>query len=112
MPGYPRRSPLLLWLTGLLVLCALLVASAFLYVELAERDRAVSVDRAPRVPLAVVFGAGLGPQGEASPVLAARVKTAVELYRAGKVDRVLLSGSSERHHDELRAMRRLAESAG
>jgi SanA protein len=88
------------------------VGAAFLYVELAHRGAVYPVEAVPPAPLAIVFGAGLASQGEPSPVLAARVRTAVSLYQAGKVGRVLLSGSTERHHDETGAMKRLAQTTG
>src|SRR5215470_5614708 len=46
----------------------------------------------PRV--AVVFGASIYSNGDLSPILADRVETAIELYRARKVDRILVSGDS------------------
>jgi len=46
-------------------------------------------------------------------MLAERINTAVELYRSGKVQRLLLSGdNSERHHDETKAMWQYAQSRG
>ena len=46
----------------------------------------------PRV--AVVFGASVYSNGELSPLLEDRVSTAVDLYRSGKVDRILVSGDN------------------
>jgi vancomycin permeability regulator SanA len=46
-------------------------------------------------------------------MLAERINSAIQLYRAGKVDKLLLSGdNSERYHDETRAMRRHALDQG
>jgi len=57
----------------------------------------------PRV--AVVFGASVYGNGELSPVLADRVETAIELYRARKVDRILVSGDARhRSYNEPKAM--------
>ncbi len=57
----------------------------------------------PRV--AVVFGASVFGNGELSPVLEDRVDTAIELYRARKVDKILVSGDN-RHpsYNEPKAM--------
>lgn len=57
----------------------------------------------PRV--AIVFGASVYSNGDLSPTLEERVETAIELYRAGKVDRILVSGDN-RHpsYNEPRAM--------
>src|SRR5262245_48008061 len=46
----------------------------------------------PRV--AVVFGASVYGNGDLSPILADRVNTAIELYGAHKVDRILVSGDA------------------
>jgi SanA protein len=58
----------------------------------------------PRV--AVVFGASVTGSGALSPILEDRMNTAIELYRARKVDRILVSGDS-RHpsYNEPKAMR-------
>jgi SanA protein len=59
----------------------------------------------PRPRVAVVFGASVYGSGELSPVLEDRVNTAIELYRARKVDRILVSGDN-RHpsYNEPKAM--------
>jgi SanA protein len=57
----------------------------------------------PRV--AVVFGASVYGNGDLSPILADRVETAIELYRARKVDRILVSGDARhRSYNEPKAM--------
>src|SRR5688572_16683992 len=58
---------------------------------------------APRV--AVVFGASIYGNGDLSPILADRVNTAIELYKANKVDRILVSGDARhRSYNEPKAM--------
>jgi SanA protein len=92
-------------LTRLLALVLLLLLAASLYVSLAYRGRIVAAQAAPEAPVALVFGAGLAAVREPSPVLAERLDKAVELYRAGRVKRLLVSGdNSDRRHDETRAM--------
>lgn len=57
----------------------------------------------PRV--AVVFGASVFSNGDLSPVLEDRVDTAIELYRAKKIDRILVSGDNRHHsYNEPKAM--------
>jgi SanA protein len=51
-----------------------------------------SVENAPRERAAIVFGAGLSRNGRPTPILRDRVETAAQLYLAGKVERLLLSG--------------------
>jgi SanA protein len=48
----------------------------------------------PRPRVAVVFGASVYSNGDLSPLLEDRVSTAIELYRSGKVDRILVSGDN------------------
>ena len=56
--------------------------------------------------LAVVFGNTVEPDGQPSPRLRARLGTALALYRAGTVRRLLVSGGIEQpgDRDEARAM--------
>jgi SanA protein len=49
---------------------------------------------APEARAAVVFGAGLQRDGRPSPVLRDRVATAADLYFAGKVEKILMSGDN------------------
>jgi SanA protein len=64
------------------------------YTALRYRRLMVSPASAPSERVAVVFGAGLQRDGQASPVLYDRVATAAELYQSGKVDKLLLSGDN------------------
>jgi vancomycin permeability regulator SanA len=63
---------------------------------------------------AVVLGARVMPDGEASVVLADRVRTAVELYHQGLVDTLVMSGGLEPDtgYDETTVMRALAIEEG
>jgi vancomycin permeability regulator SanA len=92
---------------------ALAVLLASFYVEHRYEDRIVSAGSVPTAPVALVFGAGLASNQSPSPLLAERIDTAISLYRAGKVRKLLVSGdNSDRSHDETRAMRRYAMSHG
>jgi SanA protein len=64
-------------------------------------------------PVAIVFGAGLWRDGTPTPVLRDRVKTAAELYFAGKVKKLLLSGDNRFvEYNEPGAMQAYALSLG
>src|SRR3712207_2650828 len=52
-------------------------------------DAIYGVEDAPSRQVAIVFGAGVWPDGEPTPVLYDRVATAAELYRRGMVQRLL-----------------------
>lgn len=63
----------------------------------------------PQRPVALVFGAGYWPDGTPSDILRDRVAAAVELYRAGRVRKLLLSGDNRFvHYNEPARMRELA----
>jgi SanA protein len=75
--------------------------------------RVVDPDDAPRAPVAIVPGAGIGSRGELSAVLEDRLAVAVALYRRGRVKKLLLSGDHGTvGYDEPAAMARYVEGAG
>ena len=59
-------------------------------------DRLVltEIEAAPETAVAIVFGAGIRADGQLSPMLADRMDTAIALYRAGKVRKLLVSGDN------------------
>ncbi|MDQ6787328.1 MAG: YdcF family protein [Acidobacteriota bacterium] len=71
----------------------------------------IPVENPPRV--AIVFGAKVWESNELSPVLYDRVITAVELYRAGRVKKLLMSGDNRfENYDEPTAMKQTAVKLG
>ena len=70
----------------------------------------------PRIPkrdVALVLGAGVLPDGNPTPYLQRRLNSAVELYKAGTVDVLLLSGdNSTIHYNEPVAMQRYVVAQG
>ena len=75
--------------------------------------RIYTVASAPTGRVAVVFGAGLTRDGQPTLILKDRVRTAVQLYLGGKVEKLLMSGDNQGiHHDEPGAMRDYAVSLG
>lgn len=102
-------------LGGVLVTVALVLLlgpAAWVYWR-TSGQRYDSVQAVPRSEVALVFGAGLQPDGTPTPILADRIHAAVLLYRAGKVQRLLLSGDgSTPGHDEPAAMARQARAEG
>ena len=74
-------------------------------VERAGRPAASAAD-APAAQVAIVLGARVSPGGRPSPMLADRLETGLELYRLGKVEKLLLSGDHGTiPYDEVNAMR-------
>lgn len=75
--------------------------------------RIVKLEDAPAWDVAIVFGAGLRRDGTPSPVLRDRVATAADLYLAGKVKKLLLSGDNRFvYYNEPGAMREYAITLG
>jgi vancomycin permeability regulator SanA len=75
------------------------------WMHLVTGDRLRTTADVPPAEVAVVFGAGLW-DGEPSPYLAHRLDAAVELYRAGRIEVVLVTGDNSREeYDEPDAMR-------
>jgi len=64
-------------------------------------------------PAAIVFGAGLTAAGRPTTVLIDRITTGVELYQSGKVELLIMSGSTHApDYDEPAAMSAYAQSLG
>jgi len=99
---------LILIILGLLVLLiSRLVTGVF------ARGKVFSATNVPVRRVAIVFGAGLWRNGSPTPVLADRVTTAANLYFAGKVEKLLMSGDNRFvDYNEQEAMRKLALSLG
>lgn len=73
---------------------------------------AASVDEAPRTAVAMVLGASVY-RGSPSPILAQRAETAIALYRAGKVGRILVTGDNGAlYYDEVTPVRKYLLEAG
>lgn len=75
--------------------------------------RVYQVGDAPTRRVAIAFGAGLWRDGSPTPVLRDRVATAAELYFAGKVEKLLMSGdNSYVEYNEPQAMKDYALELG
>ena len=83
-----------------------------MYVRRTTQDHRYSVADVPAAPVGIVFGAGI--RGDApSNFLQQRLDLAVELYRAGRVRGLLMSGDHGRtEHDEVAVMTRYAVTHG
>ncbi|MGW8376274.1 ElyC/SanA/YdcF family protein [Streptomyces sp. ODS28] len=90
-----------------------LLPATWLHLSTGDRVlRTADPAAAPKAPVAVVFGAGLW-DGEPSPYLAHRLDAARDLYAAGRVKALLVTGDNSRHdYDEPDAMRRYLTDRG
>jgi SanA protein len=62
--------------------------------EIGAQGKIFSAETVKKGRIAIVFGAGLQRDGSPSPVLKDRVATAAQLYFAGKVEKILMSGDN------------------
>lgn len=90
---WPRVSAAI---AGFGALAALAVAGSNAYILLSTGGEYTGeVSQVPRAPVAIVPGALVKPDGKMSAMLADRVEQAYRLWRAGKVEKILVSGD---HH--------------
>ena len=102
------KSLIILIILGLLVLIVARQLTGWY-----ARGKVYSAANVPGRRIAIVFGAGLWRNGSPTPVLADRVSAAANLYFAGKVEKLLMSGDNRFvDYNEPEAMRKLALSLG
>ncbi len=102
-----RLAAALLLAAGLTLLIPRLITGLYSFARLYPPAQV------PPRPVAIVFGAGLWRDGSPSPILRDRVETAADLYFAGKVEKLLMSGDNRFiYHNEPGAMREYALSLG
>jgi vancomycin permeability regulator SanA len=96
------------------LLCGgLLAVAPTAYSLVSSQGRAGSVATVDAQPVAIVFGAATYSDGTPSPFLAARLDLAKQLYSAGKVRAILVSGDNRRaDYNEPDAMRGYLIKAG
>ena len=104
----------LLIITALLVLIAAAVtAYANIAVNRAGLSGIYTVDKVPPADAAIVLGAKVYTSGAPSHVLADRLETGVELYKKGKVKKLLMTGDHGTvTYDEVNNMRLYALERG
>ncbi|NJN68234.1 MAG: DUF218 domain-containing protein [Chloroflexaceae bacterium] len=105
------------WLLAFLLLVAgatLAPLSLMAYVVTTTRPyRYTEPASIPPERVAIVFGAGVRPDGRLSPMLADRVEGAIRLYQSGRVQKLLMTGdNSHIEYNEVSAMKRYAVAQG
>jgi SanA protein len=100
-------------LIALIIIGVLLLGISRLATGVYAHPKTYAAAEVPTRPVAIVFGAGLWRNGTATPVLQDRVETAANLYFAGKVEKLLMSGDNRFvDYNEPAVMRQLALSLG
>jgi SanA protein len=101
------------WLVIILIIGVLILGLSRTITGLQAISRLYDVQNAPQKPVAIVFGAGLTRDGRPTSVLRDRVEAAADLYFAGKVEKILMSGDNRfSDYNEPGAMRAYALSLG
>ncbi len=93
------------WVVPLAGLLFLLACNA--YIEHSARSRIYTdIQRLPERPVALVLGTSRTVHGRSNLFYTARIRAAAELYQAGKVRHILVSGdNAQRSYDEPTAMK-------
>lgn len=103
------------WLRRVIVLivalAVLVVGGSWLLVTWLARDRSYSVQAAPHHAVALVMGAAI-TNNRPSPYLQGRLDVAAELYRADKVEVIIVSGNREEYYSEPDVMAQALVAAG
>jgi vancomycin permeability regulator SanA len=77
------------------------------------RGEEFSATNVPKHDVAIVFGAGVYPDGTPTPFLQSRLLAAIQLYKDGKVRVLLMSGDNRTsHYDEPTVMKKFAVAHG
>lgn len=106
---------LILLMTGLAGLAPIHLINRHLFSQAASKLQTSIADIPAEDPkrIAIVFGARVWPDGSPSNSLYDRVFTAAELYRAGRVNKLLMSGDKTgENYDEPAAMKKIALDLG
>lgn len=106
-----QRIVRVLW--NLALISLLIIAITRIIFLLSTSASIYSKDQTPSKRVAVVFGAEVKKDGTPSVVLRDRVETAVELYKSGKVEKLLMSGDNRFvDYNEPESMRQYALTLG
>ncbi len=115
MRKFFKRLIITLLLLGAIGAATVVIFNVWLHALYADHIY-TSIDDLPHEDqprIAIVFGAGLTRSGEPTPALYDRVATAVDLYRHGLVNKLLLTGDNRFvNYNEPEAMRRTAVKLG
>jgi SanA protein len=92
---YRKLGRVLMIIVSVILLVALLVIGFALSVtNISAMGKIIHASEAPEKKIAIVFGAGLQHDGRPTAVLQDRVAAAAELYFAGKIEKILMSGDN------------------
>lgn len=109
----PRIKNLIFGFLIFSLIAGILVSLSFIAALMLAQPKTYLPEDVPPDRVGIVFGAGLLKSGAPSAVLRDRVETAVELYRSGKIKKLLMSGDNRFvNYNEPAAMRDYAIELG
>lgn len=110
----PKARAKKIALAAAIVGLSLYLAAVAMYARVqACGDDLRTVETAAPMRVGIVFGAKVYPDGDASYPLEVRLRAALELYRAGKVKKLLVSGDNRwSHYNEPERMKEWLVAAG
>jgi vancomycin permeability regulator SanA len=105
----PRRNPFRIvagaCIAGVALLAAFVLICNMVVLHAAAPYEFDDIAQVATRPVAIVFGAGLNPDGTPTPMLADRIDGGIELLRAGRVRTLLFTGDNGTvEHNELASM--------
>ncbi len=116
MKGKNIIKRLFIFLFGIGILVALLFVGINIYVRLTTIDDIITIEEAVKlddVDCILVLGASVTPDDQPSVMLEDRLKTGIELYKAGCCSKLLMSGDhGGLYYDEVNIMKDYAKEAG
>lgn len=113
-PGVRKKAVKVLLVSGCLIFCLCLFFSfAYIYVGKTGDKYRVDPDDPPEAQVVIVPGALVYGNGLVSDALYDRVAEGVELYKKGRVKKILLTGDhGTRGYDEVNGMKKLTLKLG
>lgn len=108
-----NRRRVVLVVSLVLLLPVLLMLGLRVVSAAQAKDEIYTLDSVPERPVAIIFGAWIYPNNQPSDMLADRVKVGAQLYAAGKVKALLLTGDNHiDSYNEPESMRQYALKLG
>lgn len=102
-------------LAGIVLAALLVVVMLFIddYVARSGSRYIISPADAPKADAIIVLGAKVAPDGTPSEILADRLDIGLELYKANRAQKIIVSGDHGRtNYDEVNAMRKYLQAKG
>lgn len=92
---------------------AVLLISNLIIIKDSQASIVQSINAVPQAPVAIILGSYVRKGNIAPPIMEDRLDTGIELYRMGKVKKLLLTGDSRRiNYDEVNTMRKYVLAKG